>query len=65
MKMADREYCFPDSSKRCLPLDLQHPADMTRSGLDTALEKGMKSIREGRTHTLDEVDAELKKNFGI
>ncbi len=58
--------------ERGLPFNLHLPspqlesvANMTQSELDAALEKGMKSVREGRTHTLDEVDAELKKKFGI
>lgn len=63
--MTDKEYFFSDVTERCLPFSLQHTADMPRSGLDAALEKGMESVREGRTHTLDEVDAELERKFGI
>ena len=63
MEMTDREYFFSDVPERFLPFSLQHTADMTE--IDAALEKGMESVRAGRTHTLDEVDAELERKFGI
>ena len=37
----------------------------TREQLDAALMKGIESIQSGRMYTADEVDAELKKEFGI
>jgi DNA-damage-inducible protein J len=58
--------------ERGLPFNLHLPssqpenvASMTQSELDAALEKGIESVRAGKTYTLDAVDAELKKKFGI
>ena len=58
--------------ERGLPFNLHLPssqpenvASMTQSELDAALEKGIESVRAGRTYTLDAVDAELNKKFGI
>lgn len=58
--------------ERGLPFSLHLPsprienvANMTQSEIDAALEKGIESIKEGRTYTLNAVDAELKKKFGI
>ena len=58
--------------ERGLPFSLHLPssqieniANITQSEIDVALEKGIESIRGGRTYTLDAVDAELKKKFGI
>lgn len=39
--------------------------DMTQEELDAELRKGIESIKEGKTFTADEVDQELKKEFGI
>ena len=57
---------------RSLPLNLQLPASkptaiggMSRDELDAELMKGIESIKTGKTYTIDEVDAELKKEFGI
>ncbi|WP_295288934.1 hypothetical protein [uncultured Catenibacterium sp.] len=38
---------------------------MTQEELDAELRKGIESIKEGKTFTADEVDQELKKEFGI
>jgi hypothetical protein len=38
---------------------------MSRAQLDAELEKGMESLHEGMTYTLDQVDAELAQEFGI
>lgn len=61
--MADKECFLSDVPESCLPFSLQHRTDMTE--IDAALERGMESVREGRTHTLDEVDAEPGRKFGI
>ena len=57
---------------RGLPLDLRLPTpkitaigDMDREALDDALQKGMDSLKDGKAYALDEVDAELKREFGI
>ena len=38
---------------------------MSREEVDTELMKGMDSLKSGRAYTADEVDAELKREFGI
>lgn len=57
---------------RSLPLNLRLPSSkptsiggMSRAKLDVELLKGVKSLKFGKTYTVDEIDAELKKEFGI
>lgn len=57
---------------RGLPLDLHLPprkpiaiGGMSRAELDAELRKGMDSLQSGKTYTVDEVDAELSREFGI
>ena len=57
---------------RALPLDLRLPSrkptaigGMSREEVDAELMKGMDSLKSGRAYTADEVDAELKREFGI
>lgn len=57
---------------RGMPLDLHLPSrkpiaigGMSREELDAELMKGMDSLKSGRTYSVDEVDAELSKEFGI
>lgn len=57
---------------RSLPLNLQLPASkptaiggMNYSELDSELMKGVESLKSGKTYTIDEVDAELQKEFGM
>ena len=57
---------------RGMPLDLHLPSrkpttigGMSREELDAELMKGMDSLKSGRTYSVDEVDAELAKEFGI
>ncbi len=57
---------------RSLPLDLHLPSaqptaigDMSRAEVDAELMKGIDSLKSGKIHTADEVDAELAKEFGI
>ena len=38
---------------------------MTHEQLDAELMKGVESLKSGKTYTVDEIDAELKKEFGI
>ena len=38
---------------------------MTREQLDAELLKGVESMKSGKIYTADEVDAELKREFGI
>lgn len=38
---------------------------MSREELDAELMKGMESLKSGKAYTVDEVDAELAKEFGI
>lgn len=55
-----------------LPLDLHIPSQqptttygITREQLDAQLQKGMESLRSGRTYSVEEVDEELSKEFRI
>jgi hypothetical protein len=55
-----------------LPLDLHLPSakptaigGMSRAEIDAELMKGINSLKESKTYTADEVDAELAKEFGI
>ena len=57
---------------RGLPLDLRLPSrkptaigGMSREEVDVELMKGMDSLKSGKAYTADEVDAELKSEFGI
>ncbi|WP_294160628.1 type II toxin-antitoxin system RelB/DinJ family antitoxin [uncultured Selenomonas sp.] len=38
---------------------------MTRAELDAELQKGVDSMKAGKVYTADEVDAELRREFGI
>ena len=37
----------------------------TREQLDARLQKGMESLRSGRTYCVEEVDEELSREFGV
>ena len=57
---------------RGLPLDLRLPSrkptaigGMSREEVDAELMKGMDSLKSGKAYTADEVDDELKREFGI
>ena len=39
--------------------------DMSREQLNAELMKGVESMKSGKTYTADEVDSELKREFGI
>lgn len=55
-----------------IPFDLRLPSvkpvalgNMTQAQLDAELTKGVESLKTGVTYSVDEVDAELAKEFGI
>ena len=55
-----------------MPFDLRLPdrkpvaiGGLTREQLDAELLKGWETLKSGRTYTVDEVDEELKREFGI
>ncbi len=55
-----------------MPFELRLPSGkptairgMSREQLDAELMKGVESMKTGRTYTADEVDAELREEFGI
>lgn len=57
---------------RGMPLDLHLPSrkptvidGMNRKHLDAELMKGIDSLKSSKTYSVDEVDAELAKEFGI
>lgn len=58
--------------RKGMPFELRLPSakptaigGMTKEQIDIELQKGMDSIESGRTYTADEVDAELRREFGI
>ena len=58
--------------KKGMPFELRLPStkptavgDMSREQLNAELMKGVESMKSGKTYTADEVDAELKREFGI
>ena len=58
--------------KKGIPFELRLPSrkptaigGVTREQLDAELMKGIESMKSGKTYTADEVDAELKREFGI
>ena len=58
--------------RKCIPFDLRLPSEkpvavgsMSREQLDAELMKGVESLKSGKSYTVDEIDAELKKDFGI
>lgn len=57
--------------QRGIPFDLKvppHPLDagrLTKEEFDAELEKGLQDIREGRVHTIDEVESSIRQEFGI
>lgn len=55
-----------------MPLDLHLPSaqptaigEMPRTEIDAEISKGVESLKSGKVYTLDEVDSELAKEFGI
>lgn len=57
---------------RSLPFNLHLPSSkptsiggMSQAELNAELLKGVKSLKSEKTYTADEIDAELKKEFGI
>lgn len=55
-----------------MPFDLRLPTTkpvaiggMSQAELDIELSKGVESLKVGKTYTVDEVDAEFLKEFGI
>ena len=58
--------------QRGLPFEVKLPQEepvaygaLTREQFDAEMEKGMADIREGNVYTADEVEAEMKRDFGI
>jgi addiction module RelB/DinJ family antitoxin len=55
-----------------MPFELRLPrekplaiGDMSRTKLDEELKKGMESLENDKTYSIDEVDEELHREFGI
>ena len=58
--------------QRGLPFEVKLPQEkpvaygsLTKEQFDTEMEKGIADIREGRVYTADEVEAEMKRDFGV
>ena len=58
--------------QRGIPFEIKLPSSeplaygsLTKEQFDFEMEKGMSDIREGRVYSVDEVEAEMKKDYGI
>lgn len=58
--------------QRGIPFEVKLPQEtpvacdsLTKAQFDAEIEKGMADIRAGRVFTADEVEAEMKREFGI
>ena len=58
--------------QRGLPFEVKLPQEkpvaygsLTKEQFDAEMEKGIADIREGRVYTADEVEAEMKRDFGV
>ena len=58
--------------QRGLPFEVKLPQEkpvaygaLTKGQFDAEMEKGMSDIREGRVYSADEVEAEMKRDFGV
>ena len=58
--------------QRGIPFEMKLPKTeplafgaLTREQFDTEIEKGMKDVREGKVYSADEVEAEMRREFGI
>lgn len=58
--------------QRGIPFEMKLPqevppayASLTKEQFDAEIEKGMADIREGRVYSADDVEAEMKRDFGI
>jgi len=40
-------------------------SSLTKEQFDSEIEKGMADIREGRVHSVDTIEAEMKRDYGI
>ena len=38
---------------------------LTKEQFDSEIEKGMKDVRDGKVYSADEVEAEMKKKYGL
>ena len=59
--------------QRGIPFEMKLPAyeepvaygSLTKEQFDAEIEKGMEDIKAGRVYSADEVEAEMKREFGI
>lgn len=58
--------------QRGIPFEMKLPAEapvaygsLTKEQFDAEIQKGMDDIREGRVYSADDVEAEMKRDFGI
>lgn len=58
--------------QRGIPFEMKLPqeaplayASLTKEQFDMEIEKGMANIREGRVYSADDVEAEMKRDYGI
>ena len=62
-----------DRLQRGIPFEMKLPAyeepvaygSLTKEQFDAEIEKGMEDIKAGRVYSADEVEAEMKREFGI
>lgn len=58
--------------QRGIPFEIKLPAgeplaygNLTKEQFDIEMEKGMSDIREGRVYSAEDVEAEMKRDYGI
>lgn len=63
---------YPACFVKGMPFQSKHPTinhfsaqDITKSKFDAELQKGVDSIKNGRTHSVEDVDRTLAEEFGI
>ena len=62
-----------DCTQRGIPFEMKLPAyeepvaygSLTKEQFNAEIEKGMEDIKAGRVYSADEVEAEMKREFGI
>ncbi len=58
--------------QRGIPFEMQLPEkapiaykELTKEQFDTAIQKGMDDIEAGRTYSIESIEAEMKRDYGI
>ncbi len=58
--------------QRGIPFEMKLPKEeplafgaLTKEQFDSEIEKGMKDVRDGKVYSADEVEAEMKRKYGL